>query len=121
MAAGNKRQVGGIYEQKAADYLSRQGFRIIEHNFYSRFGEIDLIAKDGKYLVFIEVKYRRDSACGTPLEAVTLKKQKRICRTALYYCGKNGYGDSTPCRFDVVAIEGEDKVIHIKNAFDFRY
>ena len=83
MAAGNKRQVGGIYEQKAADYLSRQGFRIIEHNFYSRFGEIDLIAKDGKYLVFIEVKYRRDSACGTPLEAVTLKKQKRICRLCI--------------------------------------
>ena len=91
------------------------------HNFYSRLGEIDLIARDGRYLVFVEVKYRKNSACGTPLEAVTEGKQRRICRTALYYCSKKGYEDSVPCRFDVVAIEGEHGVRHIKNAFDFIY
>ena len=119
MAAGSKRQVGDLYEQKAADYLARQGFQVIERNFYSRYGEIDLIAKDGKYLVFVEVKYRRDDACGTPLEAVTFQKQRRICKAALYYCAKNGYGDGTPCRFDVIAMEGESGVRHVKNAFDF--
>lgn len=121
MAAENKRQVGGAYEKAAAEYLTGQGFRILEQNFYSRYGEVDIIAKDGRYLVFIEVKYRKDDSCGSPLEAVTARKQKRICRTALYYCTKKGYGDRTPCRFDVVAIEGECEVIHIKNAFDFQY
>lgn len=117
----NQRQVGSAYEKKAAEYLTGQGFRILEQNFYSRYGEIDIIAKDGRYLVFIEVKYRRNSSCGNPLEAVTAKKQKRICRTAFYYCTKMGYGDRAPCRFDVVAIEGEQEIIHIKNAFDFQY
>ena len=120
MAADNKRQVGSAYERKAAEYLTGQGFQILEQNFYSRCGEIDIIAKDGRYLVFIEVKYRKDASCGSPLEAVTSQKQRRICRTAVCYCTKRGYGDRMPCRFDVVAIEGEDKVIHIKNAFDFR-
>lgn len=120
MAAGNQRQTGSRYEQKAADYLTGQGFQIRARNFYSRFGEIDLIAQDGAYLVFIEVKYRKNGACGTPVEAVTAAKQRRICRTALYYCMKNGYGDRTPCRFDVVAIEGE-KICHIQNAFEFHY
>ncbi len=55
------------------------------------------------------------------MEAVTAKKQKKICRAAFCYCGKNGYGDRVPCRFDVVAITGgEDGITHIKNAFDFQ-
>ena len=119
--AKNNRQAGAVYEQKAAGYLAGKGYRILEQNFYSRFGEIDIIAKDGRYLVFIEVKYRRDTSCGDPLEAETAKKQKKICRAAFCYCGKNGYGDRVPCRFDVVAITGgEDGITHIKNAFDFQ-
>lgn len=120
MEIRSKRQIGSIYEAKAADYLAGQGMRIIEQNFCSRYGEIDIIAKDDAYLVFVEVKYRKDCSLGNPLEAVTARKQKRICRTALYYCTKNGYGDRTPCRFDVVAAEGEDKILHIKNAFEFQ-
>lgn len=116
----NRRQIGSDYEKRAAEYLKQQGFCIIEQNFYSRSGEIDIIAKDGRYLVFVEVKYRRDNSCGNPLEAVNAKKQKRICRTAFYYCAKHGYGDITPCRFDVIAMEGEDQITHIKNAFDFQ-
>lgn len=115
----NRRKIGSDYENRAAEYLKQQGFCIIEQNFHSRCGEIDIIAKDGKYLVFVEVKYRRDNSCGNPLEAVNASKQKRICRTAFYYCAKYGYGDTMPCRFDVIAMEGEHTLIHIKNAFDF--
>lgn len=116
----NRRKIGNDYENKAAEYLKQEGFSIIERNFYSRNGEIDIIARDGRYLVFVEVKYRSDNSCGNPLEAVNASKQKRICRTAFYYCQKNGYGDTTPCRFDVIAIEGKQKIVHIKNAFDFQ-
>ena len=116
----NKRKIGTTYEKRAAAYLQEQGFVIVEQNFFCRNGEIDIIAKDGTYLVFIEVKYRRDHTCGSPLEAVNAKKQKRICRTAFYYCSIHGYGDWTPCRFDVIAVEGDGTIVHIKNAFEFK-
>lgn len=115
----NRRKIGGDYEQKAAKYLEQQGFLVLERNFYSRCGEIDIIAKEGGYLVFIEVKYRRDTSCGEALEAVDAKKQRRICRTASYFCMRRGYVDGTPCRFDVIAMSGDGGVIHIKNAFDY--
>jgi len=88
-------------------------------NFHSRMGELDIIARDGEYLVFFEVKYRRNTNCGDPLEAVDYRKQHRICKTAMYYCMKKGYGDSTPCRFDVIALE-RNQITHIENAFEFR-
>lgn len=116
----NKRRIGAAYEQRAAEYLKRQGFQIIKQNFYSRWGEIDIIARDGEYLVFVEIKYRKDLACGDPLEAVNARKQKRICRTASYFCMRGGYPDTTPCRFDVVAVLGEREIAHIKNAFEYR-
>lgn len=115
----NRRKIGNAYENAAASYLRQKGFLILEQNFYSRFGEIDIVAKDGRYLVFIEVKYRRNDSCGTPLEAVNAKKQKKICRTASYYCLKNGYADTVPCRFDVVAITGDNVIAHMENAFAY--
>lgn len=78
------------------------------------------MARDGDCLVFAEVKYRRNEACGNPLEAVDVRKQRRICRTALYYCMRKGYGDTVPCRFDVLAVGGAGEIAHIKNAFDFQ-
>lgn len=115
----NKRKLGTEYEDRAEEYLKQQGFIILERNFHSRSGEIDIVAKEDEYLVFIEVKYRRNNSSGSPLEAVNANKQKRICRTAFYYCFKHGYGERMPCRFDVIAIEGEE-ILHIRNAFDFR-
>ena len=114
----NRRAVGSGYESYAADYLESQGYRILERNFRCRAGEIDLIARDGKYLVFIEVKYRRNPAGGDPLEAVNGRKQMTISRVASYYCLKKGYGEGTPCRFDVVAVRGE-AVQLVKNAFEY--
>ncbi len=115
----DKRAIGRKYEQMAFEYLKRQGYRILERNFFSRYGEIDLIAGDGRYLVFTEVKYRKDVSCGDPLEAVHAEKQKRICRTASYFCVCRGYSDATPCRFDVIAITGDGSITHIKHAFEY--
>lgn len=76
------------------------------------------MAKEGVCLVFVEVKYRRNKAAGHPAEAVTRHKQKKIIHAAEYYCWKHRIADTCPCRFDVVAILG-DEVEHIRNAFEY--
>lgn len=111
----NKRKTGTTYEQAAGYYLEQHGYEILEYNYRSRVGEIDLIAKDGVYLVFCEVKYRRDGQKGNPLEAVDCRKQYRIIRCAQYYMMANKVGD-IPCRYDVIGIEGNHMTL-IKNAF----
>lgn len=115
----NKRAVGTAYEKTAGEYLKKQGYQILEYNFRCRSGEIDIIARDGEYLVFVEVKYRRNAGSGNPLEAVDVRKQRTISRTALYYCMKHGYGETTPCRFDVAAVLGGE-ICLIKNAFEYQ-
>ncbi|MDD6305519.1 MAG: YraN family protein [Clostridiales bacterium] len=115
----NKRAVGSAYEKIVGEYLGRQNYQILEYNFRCRIGEIDLIAKEGGYLVFIEVKYRDSEKRGNPLEAVTRKKQRIISKVASYYCVTHGYGEETPCRFDVAAVLGE-KITVIKNAFEYQ-
>lgn len=112
----NKRETGSRYETYAAAYLERKGYRILERNFRSRAGEIDLIGRDGRYLAFVEVKYRKDGQSGHPEEAVDARKQNRIFRAAQSYLSWKRYPADTPCRFDVLAVEG-DKVRLIKNAF----
>lgn len=111
------RKTGFAYENKAAEYLEKKGYQIVQHNFYTRFGEIDLIARDGAYLVFVEVKYRAKSRGGHPLEAVDLKKQGRIKRAAQFYFLRHGLPEDIPCRFDVVGILKED-IYHVENAFE---
>lgn len=112
----NKREIGTTYELKAEEYLLQKGYKILERNFHNRSGEIDIIAKDKEYFCFIEVKYRTTNAFGSPLEAVNFKKQNQIRKVALYYLMKNKLSEWTPCRFDVIAFEGED-MTHIENAF----
>lgn len=115
----NKRQKGSSYERRAADYLVGQGYEIIEMNYRCKFGEIDIIARNGEYLVFVEVKYRYSAAGGLPEEAVDWKKQRRISRVASYYCMKHGISEAMPCRFDVAAFL-KDEVHLIRNAFSYR-
>ena len=112
----NKRQMGTSYELKAENYLREKGYKILETNFRNRSGEIDIIAKDGEYFCFVEVKYRTTNDYGNPLEAVTVHKQNQIRKVALYYLMKNKLSEWTPCRFDVIAFEGE-KMTHLENAF----
>lgn len=113
----NKRSIGSQYEKQAGEYLEKQGYEILEYNFYSRSGEIDIVAMHEGYLVFVEVKYRENDRAGHPLEAVSVSKQKSICKCAAYYLKKNGlYGASV--RFDVVGILGNEIQV-IRNAFEF--
>jgi len=113
----NKRKIGSVKEHMAAEYLKSNGYEIIEMNFFSRNGEIDIIARDADYLVFVEVKYRKDKKLGTAIEAVNYYKQRSIIRTAQYYLYKNRYPTDVKCRFDVIAIQGAE-VSLIKNAFE---
>lgn len=110
------REQGRRYETFAAEYLKNLGYQILEQNFYCRQGEIDLIAKEGKYLVFIEVKYRKTLHSGAPAEAVNRKKQQKIRQAARYYLYRKNYNEEVPCRFDVVSIAGE-KISVIRDAF----
>ncbi|MDD7389778.1 MAG: YraN family protein [Lachnospiraceae bacterium] len=116
MTAGNRRQTGTCYEQQAAAWLEEQGYKILEHNYYCHLGEIDLIAEEGGYLVFLEVKYRRTAASGSAAESVNRAKQRRIYRCAQVYMKHHEISFYHPVRFDVLAIDGRE-VSLIKNAF----
>lgn len=113
----NKRKIGAAYEQLAANYLRKNGYRILEKNYRCPLGEIDLVAMDGSYLVFVEVKYRGSSRDGNPLEAVDQRKQRIIGRVARYFLLSHPKYTDTACRFDVVGISGEE-ICLIRNAFE---
>ena len=101
----------------SCDYLNKNGLEIVEINFRCKIGEIDIIAKDGDYYVFIEVKYRKNTVHGDPLEAVTYKKQQRIRLASMFYMKNKGYNpEKTNIRYDVIGITGS-KITHIKDAF----
>lgn len=112
----NKRNVGERYEKTAGCYLEKFGYEIIEYNYRCRFGEIDIVAKDNCDLVFIEVKYRNGDKYGMPFEAVSVRKQNTIIKTAAYYMLENDIQNDVYIRFDVVGIE-KNEIILIKNAF----
>lgn len=118
MTEKNKRAIGSAQEQAAAAYLTANGYRILERNFYSRFGEIDMIARHNGFLVFIEVKYRAGCKSESPALAVDKRKQRRICRTADYYRLRHRITEDQPCRFDVVAVTPEQIAVY-QNAFDY--
>lgn len=117
--AERRQQLGRAGEEVALQYLHRQGYRILERNFRCRFGEIDLIACDGRTLAFIEVKTRRSQTFGAPALAITKEKQRRLIKTSQFYLSQKGRAQAI-CRFDVVTIQletGEPRVEVIKNAF----
>ncbi|MBR2122388.1 MAG: YraN family protein [Lachnospiraceae bacterium] len=115
--SGSTRSTGSVYEDMAVRYLQKLGWRILERNFRSRSGEIDIIAADGRSIVFVEVKFRKSNSSGTPLEAVSLYKQRRISNTALFYLYYARIPEERPCRFDVIGIDGSERITHIKDAF----
>lgn len=113
----NNRAVGTRFEQEAARFLQKNGYNILQKNFRCRIGEIDLVARDGEYLCFIEVKYRSGTAKGYPAEAINLNKIKKITGTAQFYMLLHNLPQDTPCRFDAVLIL-DNEISLIKNAFD---
>lgn len=112
-------------EQTAKEFLIAQGLIFVQQNFHSRFGEIDLIMKDNDTLVFIEVKYRKNALFGGAVAAISTKKQQKIIKTTAIYLQQQGLNEyNTPCRFDVIAIEGNITALNklpinwLKNAFN---
>lgn len=116
----NTHQTGSTAEDAAVRYLQENGYQILDRNFRFHHTEIDIIAKEKDYLVFIEVKYRKNAAAQHPLAAVGKEKQKRISVTALHYLQQHSCDLNTPCRFDVLAFLGETPEL-IRNAFPFTF
>jgi putative endonuclease len=113
------RVLGSAGERAAARHLRRQGFRVITRGYRTPRGEIDLIARDGNTLVFVEVKTRR---AGQPAEAVTPEKQRRLTAATLQFLRRFRLLEH-PCRFDVVAVVWPDDghpptIEHFRNAFE---
>lgn len=118
----DKRRLGRWGEEQAAKYLRLRAYTILERNYACRLGEIDIIARRGRYIVFVEVKMRKDAAFAQAREFVTPAKQRRIIATAQMYLSANDI-ELQP-RFDVLEVyapqgmEGRAKIIHTENAFD---
>lgn len=106
-------------EEQAARYLRRRGLKILERNLRTPVGEIDIIARQGRTIVFVEVKTRRSDRYGTPQEAVGPVKQRQVLRAAQWYLDGSKF-QAAPLRFDVVAVRpvgGEAAIEHIADAF----
>ncbi|HEX2500149.1 MAG TPA: YraN family protein [Methylomirabilota bacterium] len=116
------RGLGVAGEAAAARFLERHGLLILARNLRSRLGEIDLLARDGRTLVFVEVKARRGSSGDPPEAAVNARKRARLARLALGYLAAHRLGERS-CRFDVVGVSldeagGVTGVRHLRHAFD---
>ena len=108
-------------ERLAADFLTGNGYQILETNFRCPLGEIDIIARDHQEIVFVEVKTRKSHALGYPEQAVGIQKQKKLSQLALWYLQAKKMSDKK-ARFDVVAVTlavQANEINLIKNAFDF--
>ncbi len=100
-----QQSIGDIAENIAASHLEKQGLSLKTRNFSCRGGEIDLIMTDADQLVFIEVRYRSYSNFGSPLESITVQKQRRIIKAARHYLHQQGLTEVASCRFDAISIE----------------
>lgn len=117
--SGQRRDLGAAGEAAAADFLSRQGYTILERNYRCPAGEVDLVALERGTLVFVEVKTRRRNDFGSPFEAVDARKQRRMERAAVHYISHRRL-HSRDARFDVIGVYWENdqpRCEIIRNAF----
>lgn len=107
---------GALAEAAAAEFLTGRGLRLLERNYRCRFGEIDLIMSDGRTLVFVEVRYRRNKSFGGALESITGAKREKLLRAARHYLA--ALREFPACRFDAVLLSGDTEELEwIENAF----
>lgn len=106
------KQIGHIAEDMACNFLRKNGLKLIQANFYSRFGEIDLIMHDGESFVFVEVK-KRSLGFNHAIESITPAKQRKLMKTAQYFLLK--LGRDVNCRFDAIVIDNNDNIEWLKN------
>ena len=117
------RKSGKHFEEYAARFLQKKGLKLLTQNFPAYRGELDLVMRDGETLVFVEVKFRKNSNFGSAAETVTLKKQQHMVLAAQFYLQSHQQFSQLACRFDVIAINGTSrqddnpKIDWIKNAF----
>lgn len=102
----DKASSGANAESLACRYLSRQGLDIVERNYRTQRGEIDIIARDDNTLVFVEVRLRSNSGFGDAAQSIDGRKQARLISAAQHYLSKTGLTDAQPCRFDAICIDG---------------
>jgi len=114
----NKVQRGASAEDAAAQLLSDAGYRIVERNFRCKAGELDIVARDGDVLVFVEVRSRSDDEHGSAVEMIRRTKQRRVARVAMYYLA-TVEPVFEQCRFDIVAITAGEAIL-LKDAFRVR-
>lgn len=122
--ARSRLSIGKIGESLAVAHLKARGCKILAQNYRAGRGEIDLIVKDGQFIVFVEVKTRRSLKFGVPQAAVTKQKQRQISKIALTYLQSKNLWDA-PCRFDVIGIHLSYqaellRLEHIESAFEFQ-
>jgi putative endonuclease len=107
---------GALAEDAAAGFLTGRGFKLLERNYRCRFGEIDLIMRDGRMLVFVEVRYRRNNSFGGAVESITAGKREKLLRAARHYMAARK--EFPACRFDAVLLNGDTRELQwIENAF----
>ena len=120
--SNDHKKTGLNAETVCTKYLEKQNYEIISRNYHSPYGEIDIIAKDGNYLVFIEVKYRAEKNEDFALNSVSYQKQRKLIKTALCYFAKNEQYETLFSRFDIIVIfpgadENSFEIIQYKDAF----
>jgi putative endonuclease len=117
-----RQELGKSGEDLAAEMLERAGYAIVDRRYRSRHGEIDIIARDGEVLVFVEVRRRTAADCGGAAESVTPAKQRKVIRMAVDYLARAELWDKCAVRFDVVAIDdqpvGPPRIVLYRSAFD---
>ena len=115
------KRFGAWGEDAAASYLTENGFRLLERNYRTKYGELDLIAEEGETLVFLEVKARHGLSYGSPKAAVDARKQEHLRQAALLYLQEHTELAERPLRFDVISIVKENgkraQLEHIRAAF----
>jgi putative endonuclease len=107
---------GSAAEDAAAAFLAARGLKLLERNYRCRFGEIDLVLRDGATLVFVEVRYRGNTAFGGAAESITSAKRRKLLRAARHYMA--AHREIPQCRFDAVLLNGDTPDIEwVTNAF----
>ena len=117
-----KKELGRKGEEIALKFLKEKGYELVARNYRCHnFGELDLVMRDGKYLVFVEVRTKKNTVHGTPIETVDYAKRRQIEKMASLYFTKEKVPEDTYCRFDVVGIvlpsDGKPQIEHIQDAF----
>ena len=118
----NARAAGALFEEHALAHLQSAGLRLLARNFNTRFGELDLVMRDGDALVFVEVRYRRHGAFGGGAASVGAAKRERLMKAAQLFLQAHPKFAALPCRFDVLAFDGEADAPRCdwqRAAFDF--